>query len=160
MHTIRPIHGRGSAIFRPFVDVYFMNNPIATIEKLNSTKPILAAPETIIPDLELMFEELDELTNNDNKLSKLERSRFAYTEMLANHVNGKVFGEAEKRVLTILTLSKLDLLEYDEEIRNNGADWTYLGMTMAGSKRIRNEKEAHLPPLPVVTTLHVNGIGI
>ncbi len=135
--NLAPIRGEGCEIFRPFVDIQFMNRSQAAFAKLHAP-PIFASPESFLQDLESMFDDLDGLTENNFKNQTiLSRARFAYTEMLSTFVSGKVFAEAEKRITP--KRGKVIASEYNETRRTLGdGDWTYLGLTMTGTLRIKN----------------------
>jgi hypothetical protein len=64
-----------------------------------------------------------------------ERARNAYLEALRIHVSALIYGNSEKCVLPSRNLT---LAPLNWTMREGGIDWTYLGYTMTGTKRLNN----------------------
>ena len=58
-------------------------------------------------------------------------------EMIKSFVSGNVFNEAEMSVTPTLRQSQ-PTLDFDQDAREIGLDWTYAGDTMTGWERLDN----------------------
>lgn len=79
---------------------------------------------------------LDKLVDNKNEVHDVKlHAQEAYLNMLMGLVMGTAFGSAERAVGPALR-TRPQFIRYDENVRKQGGDWAYLGMTMVGEKRL------------------------
>lgn len=104
---------------------------------------MLGDPGQIMEHLQGRMQWLDTIsdTGDSTTQSVQQRAREAYLEMLQTHVSGLVFGRAEKSVTPKLGRGKVSTRTLDKRSRESGEDWTYLGSTMVGSKRLMNVED-------------------
>ena len=121
--------GAGWAIFRPF-------------SAIPSGPQILSSPDTIISHLEKAISRLDTKIIQLSNTTPRSRAIKAYMQMLISHVTGTVYGSSELSITPALgqdkvTASGMALVSAADK-RAKGEDWSYLGLTMAGTARMEN----------------------
>lgn len=124
------ITGERFHIFCPFHD---LKGYVET-----SFPQVLAAPETWFLNLETYFQYADSVVDEKDVRSVLERARSAYLELLKNYVTGIVYGQEERSVSATKTIHPRPL---DLNLRKEGRDFTYLGVTMTGFLRLDNVRQ-------------------
>jgi O-methyltransferase len=102
-------------------------------EAVAMSPQLLSSPEIWIERLERRINWLDTVINKNDERSISERSQNTYFEFLKNYVSGVCYGEEEKSVLPSKDVQKTPLIV---DQRKAGNDWTYLGDTMTGFKRL------------------------
>jgi len=122
------IEGREFSVFRP-----------ARCDR-NNDQPLISDPEIWISTLEQKISWLDGLIRRfeGDESSGLERARYAYLEALKKICSGTVYGKAEASVSPATISGRQSLNPFNEAVREGGEDWTYLGTTMIGIKRLEN----------------------
>ena len=128
-----PIKGKKYHIFQP---IYDMNAS-------HFSEPILSPPKTILNNFEDRVSWVNTMIQNPPKESNSEYAKIMYLEMMRMFVSGLVFDNAEGSVSpTTRKTKKFRLnLPYRKGNREQGKDWTYLGDTMTGTKRLNNVRD-------------------
>mmetsp|Transcript_8541 Transcript_8541/g.16335 ORF Transcript_8541/g.16335 Transcript_8541/m.16335 type:complete len:391 (-) Transcript_8541:30-1202(-) len=106
-----------------------------------STLRFVGPPDHIIERLKKRYDWLDTITENvpGMQTSSLDRARVAYLEMIKSMTTGSVFLDAEVSILPEITMPRAKTMgPLNLTRRVSGDDWTYLGDTMTGWKRIDN----------------------
>lgn len=127
------LHGPGFDIFRPFCET-----DSAAVSHSFRGKELLNPPEIWMEQLSLRFSWVDRLLPTGTRPKETtipERARDAYLEVLRMHVSALIYGNSEKSVTSSRNLT---LKPLDWEAREKGTDWTYLGYTMTGTRRLNN----------------------
>jgi hypothetical protein len=96
----------------------------------------MASPEVCIRSLADRFDWLDSMTHSTVNESRTERAQQAYMEVLKMHVSGRVFHAAERSVVPRVNSPYVEIKTYDDNARQSGQDWTYVGVTMTGFARL------------------------
>ena len=126
-----PLQGESYHIFQPYYDM----DASAKDETLfQSPKAFIKNYEKRVAWVNTMIENLPDQSNNDY-------AKFMYLEMMRGMVSGIVFGDAERSVQARLNTPKFRLHEFHPQKRMRGVDWTYVGDTMVGTKRLNNIQE-------------------
>jgi hypothetical protein len=103
---------------------------------------LLAPPEIWVSSMERSLKYLDTISViKEGKLEARlnERARDAYLDFISQMITGLAFGPSEKSVVSYLyDGKKAEVRNFDQNKRNGGLDWTYLGKTMIGVKRLEN----------------------
>ena len=105
------------------------------------TLHFMGPPEHIIQRLKQRYDRLDTITQNIPGMdtSSLDRARVAYLEMFKSVSTGSVFLDAEVSIHPQLKVPRAKAAgPLDLKKRMSGNDWTYLGDTMTGWKRMNN----------------------
>lgn len=127
-----PVIGKNYELFQP---IYDMPTTAATM---------VGPPEPLIEDLTHRYEWLDEITQSNKETTKTpkERAQLAYLELLKQTLSGVAYGAAERSVQPALRQDRAQLSPViNEAARKAGHDWTYLGDTMTGFKRLDNVRD-------------------
>ena len=103
---------------------------------------LIASPETFVSTFESylnwvnpMVQNADEVTN---KMTSNEHALFAYLEMMKSLLSATAYNAAELGVQTVTGRKKLPAGKMETQARQGGKDWTYMGATMTGWKRLDN----------------------
>lgn len=75
---------------------------------------------------------------DNNVTTPKDHAVFLYTEMIKSFVSATVFNDAEFSVHPRLGSDKKRIKAFNKDNRMNGQDWTYVGDTMTGWKRLDN----------------------
>mmetsp|Transcript_15835 Transcript_15835/g.36322 ORF Transcript_15835/g.36322 Transcript_15835/m.36322 type:complete len:336 (+) Transcript_15835:205-1212(+) len=121
-----PVSGEKWSLFQPFYDV----------EKSKLGPSLFASPEEFLSTFGKRVEWLDKIYPSEAEQLSIHRAQKMYFEMLKSSVTATVFNGAEKQVVP--GLKQIPLMPFHLESRKAGGDWTYLGDTMTGWKRIDN----------------------
>ena len=103
-------------------------------ERLYHEPKLLHHPESWIEAMNNRAIKINKLLSNP--INTIQEARYGYLQVLNSLVTGMIYGSAEKSVGPGLQISKHKLNNMLIENRLNGLDWTYLGYTMTGTKRI------------------------
>lgn len=127
-----PASGPGWSFYRPSVDLTWRDATYLP------AYPLIATPEDVMEEFKHRFTELDAISIPivDDTTSLIERARLTYTELLIMVLTAKAFGRAERSVKWMNNERSAQVYAYNDLLRTEGADWTYLAMTMTGSKRM------------------------
>lgn len=125
-----PISGKFYRIFQP---IYDTNVQI-------TQKQLLSSPAQFIEVFKERLSWVDTLVTKSTKFQYNieDQAIHMYLEMIKNFVSATVFNDAELSVKGNLYQKKPRVQKFDLELRKGGKDWTYVGDTMTGSKRIDN----------------------
>jgi hypothetical protein len=134
---------------RPFVESkgeqYHIYRPYVHNSLLNSIPMLLAPLEDRVRALSDKIKALDDLTVIDaSAFPEPElppagfRAKRAYAQMLISHVSAVTYGKAELTVAPQTGVKKNGAWPLNLEARQKGKDWTYMGETMTGLKRLEN----------------------
>lgn len=121
-----PLSGDKWSLFQPFYDM----------DKTKLGSSIFAPPKVIVNTFSKRIEWLDTAHPIDPERPISDRAHEMYLEMLKSFLTATLFNEAEKSVRP--SPKKLPFLPFDLARRQGGLDWTYLGDTMTGWKRLDN----------------------
>jgi len=122
-------------------EIFYVDKPDVAVAASNSLL-FVGPPQDIIQRLVTRYDWLDTITQNvprQTTNSSQQRARLAYLEMIKSMVSGTVYLEAEvsiKPILGVPLATSQGTLNWQS--RQKGGDWTYLGDTMTGWKRIDN----------------------
>ena len=72
------------------------------------------------------------IVNPPNKTND-EYGKLMYIEMIKSIVSAMVYGDREMTAQAALSVPKINLVGFDEKLRESGNDWTYLGDTSKSS---------------------------
>ena len=125
-----PISGKFYKIFQP---IYDTNVQI-------TQQSLLSSPAHFV---EVFTERLSWVDTLVTKSAKFQyniedQAIHMYLEMIKSFVLATAFNDAELSVKGNLYQKKPRVQKFDLELRKDGKDWTYVGDTMTGSKRIDN----------------------
>ena len=101
---------------------------------------LVQPPELWLKYLKKTFEHLAAITHDGlvNEHHSFEhKAKFAYQEMLIPFISGAIFGLAERSVYPKLRAKPL-VKVFDQAVRDAGNDWSYMGVSMSGKKRLAN----------------------
>jgi hypothetical protein len=103
---------------------------------------LIASPESFVSAFENyldwinpMIQNVDDLTN---KMTSTEHARFAYLEMIKSLVSATAYNDAELSVPPGIGKSVIGASKFNALQRIGGEDWTFMGATMTGWKRLDN----------------------
>jgi hypothetical protein len=122
---------------------HYISQPLYDMDSTASKDPqLIASPETFVSTFEKylnwvnpMVQNADEVTN---KMTSKEHALFAYLEMMKSLLSATAYNAAELGVQTALGRKKLHAGKMSTNARQGGVDWTYMGATMTGWKRLDN----------------------
>lgn len=103
---------------------------------------LISPPEHWITTYSASLTHLDKLIETDHTESMdiKTRAQNVYLDMLKGIVLGTAFGKSERSVGPALG-TKPRFMPFNENVRKQGADWVYLGLTMVGEKRLDTIKD-------------------
>jgi len=122
---------------------YYISQPLYDIDNAARKDPqLIASPESFVSAFENylnwvdpMVQKADDVTT---KMTPSEHARFAYLEMMKSFMSATVFNNAELSVVPRMGPSVRQANKFNAENRKGGKDWTYMGATMTGWKRLDN----------------------
>eukprot|EP00560_Eucampia_antarctica_P000568 CAMPEP_0197836816 /NCGR_PEP_ID=MMETSP1437-20131217/30079_1 /TAXON_ID=49252 ORGANISM="Eucampia antarctica, Strain CCMP1452" /NCGR_SAMPLE_ID=MMETSP1437 /ASSEMBLY_ACC=CAM_ASM_001096 /LENGTH=326 /DNA_ID=CAMNT_0043443291 /DNA_START=411 /DNA_END=1391 /DNA_ORIENTATION=+ len=121
-----PMYGKKYSIYQPVYDM--------DLSKLGKT--LFASTGDYIDTCSERIEWLDTQAPLDQNRTVIDRAQEMYLEMIKGLVSGTSFNDAEKSVSPGSTFKTFR--PFNLEVRQGGMDWTYLGDTMTGWKRLDN----------------------
>jgi len=129
---------------RPFAmplqgDRYRIFQPLYDLDQTALGLPLFASPQRFVETFSKRLEWLKTITPRDNSDKKnlpiSQRAQEMYLEFIKSSVTATAFNDAE---LTVSPGRQYLVSNFNANMRKGGTDWTYLGDTMTGSKRIQN----------------------
>ena len=103
---------------------------------------LVASPKAFVSAFENYLDWVIPMVENGNdvtsKMTSNEHALFAYFEMMKSMLTGSAFNDAELTVHPTGGNKKMPANELEIEKRRGGEDWTFMGATMTGWKRIDN----------------------
>jgi len=124
---------------------HYISQPLYDMDSTARKDPqLIASPETFVSTFENylnwvnpMVQNADEITNN---MASNEHALFAYLEMMKSLLSATAYNAAELSVkpATHQGAAGLHAGKMNKNTREGGGDWTYMGATMIGWKRLDN----------------------
>ena len=119
---------------------YYISQPLYDMDSTTRKDPqLIASPESFVSAFENYLDWINPMVQNvddhTNKMASNEHARFAYLEMIKSLVSATAYGDAE---LSVDPATPKRTIKFDAKRRIGGEDWTYMGATMTGWKRLDN----------------------
>ena len=127
-------------------DQYSITQPLFDLDsEARIDRPLIASPQTFISAFEHhlrysspQFENHDETTN---KMSATEHALFAYIELVKSMVSAVALIDAELSIEPRLGKRTITARRLNMTLREAGDDWTLMGSTMVGLRRLDNVRD-------------------
>jgi O-methyltransferase len=131
-----PIKGNKYSISQPFYDLD---------RAARREPPLFAPPQVFISSFAYHLNWINPMVNNRDKITNSmtpnEHAVYAYLEMIKSMVSATAFNEAELSITPENSVQKNNGKPFDLNLRKGGRDWTLLGATMTGWKRLDNVRK-------------------
>eukprot|EP01039_Chlorochromonas_danica_P002510 gene2510-2748_t len=159
--NFQEVHGERFEIFSP---AHRYN-----LTTRHNQESLVAPPERFVREMRQLFSYLDTIVDDTVTPNKnpLERAQQAYVDFLFNFILGFSFGDSERTIDPALRHLKLPAKPFDARKRTEGVDFTFIGMSMAGAKRLRSVehqlaeiRQNNIPGMVIETGVWRGGMDI
>jgi len=128
-----PIRGKKHYISQPLYDMDSTARKDPQV--ISSPEIFVSAFENYLNWVNPMVVNADEITN---KMTSNEHALFAYFELMKSLLTATAYNNAELGLNPILGEKKIRATGFNSTAREMGNDWTFMGATMTGWKRLDN----------------------